>query len=484
MKIEKVKLSDLNSPSWNPRYITDEDFRKLKNSIETFGYVDPIIVNKYNMNIVGGNQRYQALKKLGYETIDVVFIDEPNLDKEKALNISLNKISGDWDTEKLNTLLEEIKLSEVDVTLTGFDDTEIKEFDDLMEFNDYDENSAEETTNESNSFEKNDDIFYFPKEEIMDDIVKYWKRYDNLDEFVENIIDIPSAKHQFNRLCQGYNKEGYNISLLFNPHRLLIPTWKEKGIFYGFQDDEKYKKQFARYLVNINNKVQPYCLYHRHMGLGHKGYMYVQEFPPYIARDIYKRYCSDGDKILNPCGGWGGRLIGLASCMWDNIEYWETEPSTKTYNGLVKLKEFLNLNDNYKQFNVPFEKLKIPKEYFDFVFTSPPYFDTERYSEEETQSYVGKESYEEWRDDFLYVMLDKIVYGMKSNSSCLLNIGKNRFPMDIDIKDYLKNKYDISSYFVDEYKQRLDINNDGTNKEEKRYERHNGGEVFIEFRKT
>lgn len=484
MKIEKVKLSDLNSPSWNPRYITDEDFRKLKNSIETFGYVDPIIVNKYNMNIVGGNQRYQALKKLGYETIDVVFIDEPNLDKEKALNISLNKISGDWDTEKLNTLLEEIKLSEVDVTLTGFDDTEIKEFDNLMEFNDYDENSAEETTNESNSFEKNDDIFYFPKEEIMDDIVKYWKRYDNLDEFVENIIDIPSAKHQFNRLCQGYNKEGYNISLLFNPHRLLIPTWKEKGIFYGFQDDEKYKKQFARYLVNINNKVQPYCLYHRHMGLGHKGYMYVQEFPPYIARDIYKRYCSDGDKILNPCGGWGGRLIGLASCMWENIEYWETEPSTKTYNGLIKLKEFLNLNDNYKQFNVPFEKLKIPKEYFDFVFTSPPYFDTERYSEEETQSYVGKESYEEWRDDFLYVMLDKIVYGMKINSSCLLNIGKNRFPMDIDIKDYLKNKYDISSYFVDEYKQRLDINNDGTNKEEKRYERHNGGEVFIEFRKT
>lgn len=46
MKIEKVKLSDLNSPSWNPRYITDEDFKKLKNSIETFGYVDPIIVMK------------------------------------------------------------------------------------------------------------------------------------------------------------------------------------------------------------------------------------------------------------------------------------------------------------------------------------------------------------------------------------------------------------------------------------------------------
>ena len=332
--------------------------------------------------------------------------------------------------------------------------------------------------------EKNDEIFYFPKEEIQEDIINNWVRYDSLEDFIKNIIDVPSAKYQFNRLCQGYNNEGYNISLLFNPHRLLTPTWKEKGIYYGFQDDFKYRRQFARYLVNTANKVQPYPMYHKSIGLGHKGYMYVQEFPPYLARDIYKNYCKDGYKILNPCAGWGGRLIGLASCMWDNIEYWETEPFTKTYEGLVKLKEFLKLGDNYKQFNEPIETLELPNDYFDFVFTSPPYFDTERYSDEETQSYVGNENYEEWRDSFLYVMLDKIVYSMKDGGVCLLNIGKNRFPMDTDIKEYLLENYGISSMLVDEYKQRLDINNDGTNKEEKRYERHNGGEVFIEFSKT
>ena len=330
-------------------------------------------------------------------------------------------------------------------------------------------------------YEKNDEVYYFPKEEIMEDIVDNWVRYDSLEEFIKNIIDIPSAKYQFNRLCQGYSNEGYNISLLFNPHRLITPTWKEKGIYYGFQDDEKYRIQFARYLVNTSNKVPPYPLYHKQMGVGHKGYMYVQEFPPYLARDIYKNYCKDGDKILNPCAGWGGRLIGLASCMWNNIEYWETEPFTKTYDGLVKLKEFLKLGDNYKQFNEPIEELELPKDYFDFVFTSPPYFDTERYSEEETQSYIGNESYEEWRDNFLYVMLDKIVYSMKIGGVCLLNIGKNRFPMDTDIKEYLNNNYGIKPVMVDEYKRRLDVTNDGTNKEEKRYERHNGGEVFIEF---
>ena len=330
--------------------------------------------------------------------------------------------------------------------------------------------------------EKNTDIQYFSNEEIMEDIVENWKVYPSLEEFISNIIDIPSAKYQFNRLCQGYNNEGYNISLLFNPHRLLIPTWKEKGIWYGFQNDVKYHIQFARYLVNVQKKIPPSPYYHKIMGVGHKGYMYVQEFPPYLARDIYKIYCKDGDKILNPCAGWGGRLIGLASCMYKNIEYWETDPSTKTFEGLVKLKEFLRLGDNYKQFHLPFEELEVPEDYFDFVFTSPPYFDTERYSKEPTQSYVGQKTYEDWRDNFLFPMLDKIMYTMNDRGVCLLNVGKNRFPIDKDIQEYMLGEYGIRTSFVDEFKQRLDVNNDGSNKET-RYERHNGGESFVEFSK-
>ena len=52
MKIEKAKISDLKSPSWNPRDITPEDMEKLENSIKEFGYVDPIIVNDHTMNII------------------------------------------------------------------------------------------------------------------------------------------------------------------------------------------------------------------------------------------------------------------------------------------------------------------------------------------------------------------------------------------------------------------------------------------------
>ena len=104
MQIEKVNIKDLNSPEWNPRKISEDEKKKLMNSLETFGYIDPIIVNRHNMNIVGGNQRYHAMLALGWDEVDVIFIDEPNLDKEKAMNIALNKISGDWDKEKLEIL--------------------------------------------------------------------------------------------------------------------------------------------------------------------------------------------------------------------------------------------------------------------------------------------------------------------------------------------------------------------------------------------
>ena len=129
MNIEKAKLEDLVSPEWNPRQITDDELEKLRVSLEEFGYIEPIIVNDVNMHIVGGNQRAKALQTLGYTEVDVVYVHIEDIAKEKACNVALNKISGDWDTDKLKVVLEEIELSPIDINLTGFDEIELTEFD-------------------------------------------------------------------------------------------------------------------------------------------------------------------------------------------------------------------------------------------------------------------------------------------------------------------------------------------------------------------
>ena len=120
MQIETVKITELISPDYNPRHITPEAMESLKKSIDEFGYIDPIIVNRVNKHIVGGNQRYECLKALGYNEIDVIFIEEPDINREKAINIRLNNSSGDWDIGKLDTIFEDLEIKGFDLTLTGF----------------------------------------------------------------------------------------------------------------------------------------------------------------------------------------------------------------------------------------------------------------------------------------------------------------------------------------------------------------------------
>lgn len=88
MEIHKVQINELISPEYNPRTITSEELEKLKDSLEEFGYISPLIVNKHNNHIVGGNQRYLCLKEMGYTEIDVIYIEEPDIQREKAIKIN------------------------------------------------------------------------------------------------------------------------------------------------------------------------------------------------------------------------------------------------------------------------------------------------------------------------------------------------------------------------------------------------------------
>lgn len=143
--IETIKITELKPARYNPRKISEEDYNKLSRSINEYGLVDPIIITYSTKTIIGGHQRYDVLlneyingnKK--YETLQVirrgdigwVFTNEEleikDLNHEKSLNITLNKVQGEWDLSKLEDMFNYLSTEGLDIELTGFDKGEVKE---------------------------------------------------------------------------------------------------------------------------------------------------------------------------------------------------------------------------------------------------------------------------------------------------------------------------------------------------------------------
>ena len=129
MQVSKIPIGQLNPAAYNPRKDLqpgDPEYEKLKRSMQEFGYVEPIVWNKRTGNIVGGHQRYKILLDMGMQEVDCAVVDLDET-KEKALNLALNKIKGEWNVEFLKDILLELDTGDFDIELTGFDYDELEE---------------------------------------------------------------------------------------------------------------------------------------------------------------------------------------------------------------------------------------------------------------------------------------------------------------------------------------------------------------------
>ena len=127
MESKVMRLEDIKPAEYNPRVRlteVDHEYKALKASIDELGLVVPLIVNERTGTLVSGHQRLNVMLAEGVEETEVVIVDmEP--EREKALCIALNKISGQWDYGALADILEELRDSPVDILATGFSDDEI-----------------------------------------------------------------------------------------------------------------------------------------------------------------------------------------------------------------------------------------------------------------------------------------------------------------------------------------------------------------------
>lgn len=111
LTVIQVKIEELSLASYNPRKWNKEALEKLKESLNLYGFVDPVIANSApeRLNtLIGGHMRVTAAKELGIDEVPVVYLDIPDLEKEKDLNLRLNRATGEWDWELLKDFAPEM----------------------------------------------------------------------------------------------------------------------------------------------------------------------------------------------------------------------------------------------------------------------------------------------------------------------------------------------------------------------------------------
>ena len=232
--------------------------------------------------------------------------------------------------------------------------------------------------------------------------------------------------------------------------------------------DKRYYWYYVR-LYNRQQRIFPSALQVFRLGLGQP----AVNFPPLTAKFLYEhftKHISEDEKVIvyDPSAGWGGRILGAMTVKRD-LHYIGTDPNPDNVGIYERVGDFYNThcfqsNPFFgKASPNTFEVFKLGSEvigddenflkYFgklDFVFTSPPYFNREQYSQDENQSFKKFSAYEDWRDNFLKPTLTTAFSFLKNDRYLCWNIadikiGENKFiPLEqdsIDVVESLGGKY-------------------------------------------
>ena len=237
-------------------------------------------------------------------------------------------------------------------------------------------------------------IFYFNEDGIKEEIQKAIDRKVGIDDEV-NIF---------------YHEGLVLLDYLF-PNLHYVNTLSGNMI-ERFYDDNKLKECIRDYII-----TRPiYNMRTVFFSTARFKWNTAINYSPMRAKAIYEKFCPKDGVIYDFCAGFGGRMLGALSSS-KNFTYIGTDPNTETYENLLKegtyIEEVTERKNSFKIYNECAENLDLKEKSVDFVFSCPPFFDLERYTDEETQSYIRYSNYEEWLECFVRPSIKKCISAMK-----------------------------------------------------------------------
>ena len=286
MDIQTLPVGKLIPAEYNPRKDLkpgDPEYEKLKRSITEFGYVEPVIWNKTTGHIVGGHQRAKILIETGVTEIECVVV-EMSEEKEKALNVALNKINGEWDKDKLSLLIADLQGADFDVSLTGFDAAEIDKL--LDSGNDAAEDSFDvDAELEKPAFSKLGDVWTLGRHRVICGDSTKPETYSTLmgGKQANLILTDPPYGIDYDKGAAGKIKndkfdsdEGF-YKFLHDAFSAMAGTLAADGAAYVFHADSK-GLTFRRAFEDAGFKLSGCCIWAKNtFTLGRSDYQWCHE---------------------------------------------------------------------------------------------------------------------------------------------------------------------------------------------------------------
>jgi hypothetical protein len=248
---------------------------------------------------------------------------------------------------------------------------------------------------------------YYPTDDV-------WRR-EEFSKFIQyqgNLWDDKIIKQTMHGLA---------LSWSYMPHAFDVQCGKMNTPLQTFlKDKEKIKKKMEQ----LGHVDSPSGL--RKALKVMSGSQGVSNFRPTAAQAVYEKFMPDGGTTWDMSGGYGGRLLGAIKT---HINYIATEPAKETFDGLTQIAKDWGNQSNLFGIEQRLEIIQsgsedyVPKEdSLDLCFTSPPYFDTEKYSNESTQSYIKFPKKVDWLEGFLRKTIQNCARGLKKNRYLIINI--------------------------------------------------------------
>ncbi|MDB4403029.1 site-specific DNA-methyltransferase [bacterium] len=264
----------------------------------------------------------------------------------------------------------------------------------------------------------------------VDELFDYWrdKGYPHYDiNDYDSIKELESiTKYDVTKLIDGKDivqtMHGLGYLWCFHPH------WLDVHNILGLWDDDDKLRHLCKRTIEWCDKFEDGRISVNRIRQNSKVYLSsssVSNFRPTAAKYIYNTYGNKGT-VYDMSAGWGGRLFGFLAS--DCKHYIGVEPSTKSYEGNIKiLEESSNrgmLFEDFHDVSLHCECAEdfIPPVPVDLAFTSPPYFDCEKYSNESTQSYLRHPTKDEWIEGFLSKMMSNVHKVLKTDGYMIINI--------------------------------------------------------------